>query len=60
MRVRGLCCLAALLIFAGFGVEVRASCPTSQPGPPLWSFGELMLCSSAVRPKWSSSPTTRN
>ena len=38
MRVRGLCCLAALLIFAGFGVEVRASCPTSQPGPPCMEF----------------------
>ena len=38
MRVRGLYCLAALLIIAGFGVGVRASCPTSQPGPPCMEF----------------------
>ena len=38
MRVRGLGLLAAFVILAGFGVEVRASCPTSQQGPPCMEF----------------------
>ena len=38
MRVRGQYFVAAVVIFAGFGVEARASCPLSEERPPCMEF----------------------